>query len=194
MMLKQLLAARGIHYMVTRFGPKQLRSLAFDAKYERGDWNFAGEPSDELPSAVLAYARGGDLLILGCGSASILASLQPSAFSSVLGVDLSEEAIRLASRFANENVSFIVGDMVTLQLARPYDVILFSESFNYVPSSKQLDLLKRLSKQLKFNGTLIVTLAQPERYRAIIELIRGSFHVLEDRSFANSKRRLLVFR
>ena len=194
MLLKQILAARGIHYIVTRFGPKRLRSLAFDAKYERGDWNFTGEDSDELPSIVRAYARNGDLLILGCGRAAILASFEATEFSSVLGVDLSEEAVRLAGRFANGNISFVVGDMLNLQLSRLYDVILFSESFNYVPSSKQLDLLKKLSSQLKLGGAIIVTLAQAERYHAIIELIRGSFQMLEDRSFSGSKRHLLVFR
>lgn len=193
-MLKQLLAARGIHYMVTRFGPKKLRSLAFDAKYERGDWSFNRESSDELPATVRSYGHGGDLLILGCGSATIFASLPPLDFSSVLGVDLSEEALRRASRFANANVSFVAGDMVTFHLARPYDVILFPESFYYVPSSKQLGLLKRLCENLKPNGAFIVTLAQAERYRSIIEVIRGSFHVLEDRNFESSKRHLLVFR
>jgi SAM-dependent methyltransferase len=194
MKFKQLLAVKGIHHLVTRFGPSRLRSLAFDAKYRRGDWNFTGESSDELPSTVLRRARGGDLLILGCGSACILASFKPGAFSSVLGVDLSEEAIRLARRFANGNISFSVGDMTMFQCPKSYDVILFSESLNYVPSSRQLGLLKRLSDHLKPGGAFIVTLAQARRYHAIIEMIRGSFHMLEDQNFTGSERHLLVFR
>src|ERR1035441_9818662 len=123
MRLKQLLAAKGIHYFVTRFGPARLRGLAFDEKYRRGDWNFKGESSDELPSTIRKYLRGGDLLVLGCGGASILDSFNATEFSSVLGLDLSAEAVRLASRFARDNIIFQVGDMVTFQCGKDYDVI-----------------------------------------------------------------------
>lgn len=193
MRFKQLLATKGIHYFVTRFGPARLRGLAFDEKYRRGDWNFNGESSDELPAAIRKYSRNGDLLILGCGGASILKGFQPGTFASVLGLDLSAEAVRLAGRFAGKNISFQVGDMVTFQCPRDYDVILFSESLNYVPSLQQEEFLKRLVKHLKPDGVLIVTLAQAARYHAIIELIRSHFQVVEDRKFSNSERHLLIF-
>jgi|GEM_PF-987266 len=191
---KQLLAAKGIHYFVTRFGPTRLRSLAFDEKYRRGDWNFKGESSDELSSTIRKYLHGGDLLILGCGGASILDGFEPTAFSSVLGLDLSAEAVRLASRFARENILFQTGDMVTFQCPRAYDVILFSESLYYVPPSQQEEVLKRLVGHLKLGGVFIVTLAQSKRYHAIIELIRRCFQIVEDRKFSGSERHLLVFR
>jgi SAM-dependent methyltransferase len=147
-----------------------------------------------LPSTIRKYLRGGDLLILGCGGASILDSFEPAAFTSVLGLDLSAEAVRLASRFATENILFQVGDMVTFQCPKAYDVILFSESLYYVPPSQQEELLKRLARHLKPRGVFIVTLAQPKRYSAIIELIRRCFQAMEDHTFANSERHLLVFR
>jgi 2-polyprenyl-3-methyl-5-hydroxy-6-metoxy-1,4-benzoquinol methylase len=194
MKFKELLAAKGIHFFVTRFGPAWLRGIAFDQKYVRGDWNFKGESSDELPSIIRKYNNTGDLLILGCGGSSILESFAPGAFSSVLGLDLSSEAVHLASRFARENVFFQVGDMVTFQCPRLYDIILFSESFNYVPTSQQEKLLRRLSASLKPGGVIIVTLAQAKRYHAIIELIRHCFQMVEDRKFLNSERHLLVLR
>ena len=193
MRFKQLLAARGIHYFITRFGPARLRGLAFDEKYRSGDWVFKMD-SDELPPVIRTHLRGGNLLILGCGGASILESLKPAMFSSILGLDLSAEAVRLASRFARENVSFQVGDMVTFQCPKDYDVILFSESLYYVPSSQQEELLRRLAGHLKPGGVLIVTLVQAKRYHSIIELIRRRFQMVEDRKFANSERHLLVFR
>jgi SAM-dependent methyltransferase len=194
MKIKQLLAAKGVHYFVTRFGPAWLRSAAFDEKYRRGDWNFKRENSDELPSVIRHYLRGGNLLILGCGGASLLESFGPEDFSRVLGLDLSPEAVRLANRFAGKNISFQVGDMLTFQDASDYDVILFSESLYYVPSSQQAGLLKRLAKQLKTGGVFVVTLAQPARYHAVIELIRNRFQVVDDRKFPNSDRQLLIFR
>jgi hypothetical protein len=60
MRLKQLLAAKGIHYFVTRFGPARLRGMAFDEKYRRGDWSFKGRvrmncppPSENIYAAAI---------------------------------------------------------------------------------------------------------------------------------------------
>jgi len=191
---KKLLAAKGIHYLVTRFGSARLRSASFDEKYRRGDWNFKGDAGDELPSIIRKYLRGGAILILGCGAASILDVFEPTEFSSVLGLDLSTEAVRLANRFARANIVFEVGDMVRFQCPRNYDVILFSESFYYVPTSEQKKFLKRLAGNLKLGGVIVVTLAQSKRYHTIIDLIRGCFQIVEDRKFVGSERHLLVFR
>lgn len=193
MKFKHLLAARGIHYLVTRFGPARLRSLAFDEKYRRGDWNFKDDSCGELPAVVRRYVRGGDLLILGCGGSSILNSFRPNDLSSVLGVDLSEEAVRLASRYGSDRISFQVGDMVTFEFPRSYDVILFSESLYYLSVSVGKCLLSRLTGHLKSGGVIIVTLAQAKRYHSIIDMIRSDFRLFEDRKFVGSGRHLLVF-
>src|SRR5580704_15021259 len=124
MPFKRILAAKGIHYLATRFGPARLRGMAFDEKYKRGDWNFS-EDGAEMPLVVSKYLHGGDLLMLGCGSATLLGQFEPGAFRSVLGLDLSEEAIRQAREIKRENISFQVADMVTFPCPRPYDVILF---------------------------------------------------------------------
>jgi len=170
-----------------------LRSAAFDEKYRRGDWNFEGEASQELSSIVRKYLRGGDLLIMGCGSASILQGFDSTTFGSVLGLDLSTEAIRLANRFASDKVVFQVGDMTSFKCPRTYDVILFSESLYYAPAMEREALLRRLVRHLKPGGAFVVTLAQPKRYADIIEMIRRCFQISEDRPFCRSVRHLLVF-
>ena len=107
----RILNTKGIHYLVTRFGSRKLRSLAFDGKYRSGGWDGNADGGSELSEIVSSYLRRGDLLMLGCGSATLLRGLEPSGQNSVLGVDLSAEAVRLASRFANSRVSFVVQDM-----------------------------------------------------------------------------------
>ena len=115
-------------------------------------------------------------------------SFKATKFSSVLGLDLSAEAVRIASRYVTNNVLFQVGDMVAFQCPRDYDVILFSESLCYAPLSQQDGLLKKLAGHLKPGGAIVVTLAQAKRYNSIIELIRHRFQVVEERKFANSER------
>jgi 2-polyprenyl-3-methyl-5-hydroxy-6-metoxy-1,4-benzoquinol methylase len=191
--LNRLLAIPGIHYFVRRFGSAKLRGMAFDGKYQRGDWNFHSD-TRELPQIIQRYLNSGDLLILGCGSTSILADLDKSALKSVTGIDLSSEAIRLANRFASDRMSFRVSDMEAFESSSEYDVILFSESLYYVPLGRQLRLFRNLVRHLKSNGVFIVTLAEPERYSSILALIRTNYRLLEDRPFLGSTRHLIVFR
>jgi trans-aconitate methyltransferase len=191
--IKTVLAAKGVHFIVTRLGPQKLRSMAFDEKYRRGDWCFQSESQDELPTIIRHYLRNGDLLILGCGEASVLDGLDASAIHSALGIDLSREAIRRAGRHASRNVTFQVADMERFDCPRSYDVILFSESLYYVRTSRQIPLLKRLSLKLKPGGAFVVTLAEATRYQHILTGIRDTFRVIENRSFRQSTRHLVVF-
>lgn len=194
MNLRRLLAARGIHYLVTRFGPAKLRAMAFDEKYRQGDWRFSGDSTGELPVVVRRYLRHGDLLVMGCGGASILDGLEADGLNSALGIDLSEEGIRLASHYASKKISFQQADMTKFVCPRSYDVILFSESLNYVPLDGQAGLLSGLGASLKPGGVFVVTFAQSRRYHDMIESIRKHFTLLEDRNFPGSARHLLVFR
>jgi 2-polyprenyl-3-methyl-5-hydroxy-6-metoxy-1,4-benzoquinol methylase len=193
MRLNCLLNAKGIHYLIRRFGPTWLRSKAFDEKYQSGAWEFHSE-SKEMSAVATKYLRGGDLLMPGCGIAAILEGLDPSGFSSVLGVDLSEEGIRRARQFEGPKIAFQTGDMVQFQCPSDYDVILFAECLYYVGSSQQLKMLKNYASHLKPGGVIIVTFAQAKRYASILELIRQNFEVIEDRSFSGSSRHLMIFR
>jgi 2-polyprenyl-3-methyl-5-hydroxy-6-metoxy-1,4-benzoquinol methylase len=192
--IKRLLATRGIHFFVIKYGPQKWRSIAFDEKYRLGHWCFKSGGAAELASVIQQYLRHGDLLIMGCGGAGVLESLEPRALNSVLGIDISQEAIRLASRFVSDNVSFQLADMVTYECLQPYDVILFSESLYYVPLADQKSLLTRLAVHLKTGGTFIATFAQAKRYWKMIEGIRKNFSVIEDHTFPGSDRHLIVFK
>ena len=192
--LKRLLAAKGIHFLVTRFGPERLRGFAFDEKYGQGGWNFPAAGENELAAVVDRYLGAGDLLIMGCGGASILEGLDTKGLSSVLGIDISGEAIRLADHFASSRVSFLQTDMVKFVCPRSYDVILFSESLYYVPAAQREPLLQRLAEHLKPGGVIVATFSQAKRYRKIIRNIRRQFATIEARTFSASTRYLMVFR
>jgi 2-polyprenyl-3-methyl-5-hydroxy-6-metoxy-1,4-benzoquinol methylase len=194
MNFRRFLAARGVHYFVTRFGSRKLKVMAFDEKYRRGDWSFSPGAERELAEVARRYLQNGDLLMMGCGGASLLQGLQSHEFKSALGIDISEEATRLASRLSSDRISFQRADMLTFQCPCPYDVILFSESLNYVPVPDQVPLLNRLTANLKPNGVIIVTFAQAHRYKTILDRIRQHFVVVEDHTFPNSTRHLIVFR
>ncbi|HTS19763.1 MAG TPA: class I SAM-dependent methyltransferase [Verrucomicrobiae bacterium] len=192
--LQRLLALPVVHYLATRVCGGRIRSLSFDEKYRSGHWNFAGNDEAELIPVIAKYACRGHILILGCGTASIVQALGPENYATILGVDLSSVAIAEAMRYASEKVRFEVGDMVTYEPKEKYAVILFSESLNYVRNGQRLPLLKRLGNHLTADGCFVVTISQADRYAAILDMIRENCVVIEDRSFQGAHRHLLVFR
>jgi 2-polyprenyl-3-methyl-5-hydroxy-6-metoxy-1,4-benzoquinol methylase len=133
------------------------------------------------------------MLILGCGGCSILDGFSDSELKSVLGIDLSKEGIELAKRYSSKKVRFAVADMISYPYDGRYDVILFSESINYVPQSLRESFLARLAGHLKPGGVFVATLAQAQRYREILQSVRRSFLVQEDRTFLGTSRHLIVF-
>jgi trans-aconitate methyltransferase len=191
--LQKVLTLPGVHFLATRFGSDALRKQSFDEKYRDGTWNFAADRSSEMVALVEGYAQQGQILVLGCGTAAIASALDAGKFASLLGVDLSEEAIARARKQENEKIRFQVGDMLKHQCATSYDLILFPESIYYVSVFRRKRLLKRLAQCLTKGGRIMVTLAQPNRYAGTLRMIRRCFQVVEDRYFLESKRYLIVF-
>ncbi len=188
--LSRILKLPGIQYLATRFGNVRLRQWAFDEKFRSGEWNF--KPSNELAEVIDRYAEGGSILMLGCGSGSLVEGLNPTRYSKLIGVDLSDEAIRRANRNSGPGIQFIVGDMTRFSSAERFKVILLSESLYYVSWWRRRAFLSRLLELLERDGRIVITIAQPYRFARLIRMIRRNFHVLEDKAFQNSSRRLLV--
>jgi trans-aconitate methyltransferase len=191
---QKLLAMPVLHYIGTRFGAKAVKKKCFDEKYRNGEWKFENNCEPELVSVIEKYSRGGGILMLGCGPASVARILVPKVCSSFLGVDISLEAITRAQLQQAENIRFELGDFVKAEYSGRYDIILFSESLYYVNPLARRALLARLAGNLNEKGWIIVTIAQPLRYHGIIDMIRRHFNVVEDRRFDNSSRHLVVFR
>lgn len=191
--VRRILGARGIHHLATRYGWKNLRRLSFDAKYEKGDWVFTDENPD-LVHLVEKYSGNGNILILGCGTAPIARALKPESFQFLLGVDLSVEAINLAKRHASEKTHFECGDMVKYRSGQSFDVILFPDSIYYAHWFLRKRLLRRWSKHLTTKGRIIISIAQPVRYAAILKMARRSFKVEVDRRLETTHGHVMVFR
>jgi 2-polyprenyl-3-methyl-5-hydroxy-6-metoxy-1,4-benzoquinol methylase len=192
-MVKKLLTVRGVHYLVTRFGPSALQRSSFDQKFLSGEWNFT-EVCPELVSTVEKHAGGGDILMLGCGTGAIAQAMRRETYASFRGVDLSPAAIAIASRLANDQVHFEVGDMLTFQCPQDYNVILMSESLYYVHPLLRKKFLRNLSRRLTACGQIIVAIAQSSRYARLLGMIRRHFVVTEDRTLGAGERQLIVFR
>jgi len=192
---KKLFSLEGILFLITRYGNTAARRLALDGYYESGKWDYLeATHSKDVVQTVERYINKGALLDMGCGTGVVSTLLSPGSYSSYLGIDASEEAIRRAKQRSGDNVKFKINDFLETDFGEDiFDVILFEESLYYLPSGR-MDFCRKLRKHLAPEGVFIVTISNPIRYRSIITGIRDGFKIFEDRELGKSQRILLVFK
>jgi len=193
--LRKLCAVKGVHYLVTRFGPAPLRKIAFDEVYRSGRWDALDRKSSaDLVQAVQTHARGGRILDLGCGTGLLATSVPAGAYSEYLGVDVSAEALERAQAKANEKVHFALADIEKYRPPHAFDLIVFQESLMYVNPLSRQQVLQSYREHLAADGRFLVTVVQSARFAAMLNMIRERFRIIEDRTLENSRHwRLLVF-
>jgi 2-polyprenyl-3-methyl-5-hydroxy-6-metoxy-1,4-benzoquinol methylase len=146
---------------VLPYRPAEGGKQRFDAEYASGQWNYLRSTS-ELPrfGIVAAYCQhygdGGALLDIGCGEGLLRERLCHTAFSQYVGVDLSEEAIRLAAKIADEKTQFYVADASHFVPTGSFDVIVFNEILNYFDDP--LSVVSRYEEFLADTGVIVVSM------------------------------------
>ena len=142
---------------------------------------------------------GGSILDLGCGSGEPVARYLIERGFALTGLDASETLIGLCrERFPGQE--WIVADMRSLDLGRPFDGILAWHSFFHLSADNQREMFVRLAAHAKPSSALMFT-SGPEAGEAIGEwqgepLFHASLDpaeydaLLRDNGFAVVERRL----
>jgi SAM-dependent methyltransferase len=193
---KSILAIPGLHYLARRFGWAALRTAAFDAKHESGEWSGHREPQ-EFVDLVARYTAGRTVLVMGCGTNPLGRQMPEESYEWMVGVDVSPKAIKLARLNKMRGHIYEVADMRNSDISFLFcwTVVVFPESIYYLNPGDALTALRRHKKSLTFSGHLIVTISDPRRYGWALELIRQNFKVVEDRPICEGCRRhVIVFK
>lgn len=146
------------------YGPTKFKKALWDKEFSSDKWDFIDNTaSDCVYPHLEKYARGGDILDLGCGPGNTANELAESAYTTYVGVDISESALAKAVKRTNENGrasknTFVCSDFLGYMPTRDFDVILFRESMYHVPYGAVLELLDKYAKYLKSDGVFIVRL------------------------------------
>jgi SAM-dependent methyltransferase len=101
-----------------------------------------------------ARATGKSVLDLACGVGYGSAILKEAGAASVLGVDLSNEAIEYArARYAAERVEFRVADAATFTPEARFELVVSLETIEHVPNA--VGFVHRLASFVKPGGELV---------------------------------------
>lgn len=182
---------------LTSYGPSSIKKRLWDRDFAGGKWDFIDNTVGDCVYPYLGkYAKGGNILDLGCGPGNTANELAADAYRCYVGVDISRAALAKAVKRTQENGradknSFVVSDFLGYTPAQEFDIILFRESLYHVPFGQVKTILDKYSKNLKAGGVFIVRLyAGGDRPGQIkfrvarkIDLIKREFNIVEARQF-----------
>jgi SAM-dependent methyltransferase len=154
-----------------------------------------------LCDVVERYARGGDVLDLGCADGHVGLGLRPDRYSRYTGVDISDVAVAAAYELlrsvAPEREStnrFVACDVGTYVPDAAVDVVVFKDSLYYFPRPQLEAVLRHYQAFLKPGGAFVVEMDDIGRHHWIRDLIRQRFEVLEDHESTEKDFMTLAFR
>ena len=114
--------------------------------------------SDKKINIILDNAHisaGSRVLDVACGTGVLIPDYLKRGVSSVTGIDISTEMIKLAQqKFTQPNVHFICGDVEAAEVGTDFDAIVVYNAFPHFPAPQRL--IEHLAGLLKVGGMLTV--------------------------------------
>ena len=116
------------------------------------------------------------ILDAGCGEGLLAEKLKILPYKSYLGMDVSREAIAIATRRLGDDRSrFTVADAWAFETDEHFDVIVFNQSLYYL--TDPAGILKKYRAMLNPGGRIIVSMVDNARTRAVWRLIDPVFGI-----------------
>jgi len=191
------------------YGPSSVKKLLWDRDFSGGKWDFIDNTVGDCIYPLLEkYAKGGDILDLGCGPGNTANELAPDVYRRYVGVDISDAALAKAVKRTQENGrshknKFVNSDFLGFRPTQDFDVILFRESMYHVPYGQVISILDKYTKHFERDGVFIVRLYAGDistgkiKYRVTrkLNLIKREFEIIEAHQYdAPGMPTVLVFR
>lgn len=132
----------------------------WDEEYKAQMWDYLSDMTEYARYSIVygyirKFAAAEGTLDMGCGAGNLYDLLTEQEKPAYVGVDLSEEAIKIASRKTNEPI-FHCADINHYTPPRSFNVIVFNESLQYVPNTPAK--LLEYAEFLKPGGVIVTSL------------------------------------
>jgi SAM-dependent methyltransferase len=170
--------ARAIVFAATGYRPQQVTAETWDREYRDGQWEYLRK-MDSLAGlvSILGYCQflnPQSILDAGCGEGLLAEKLKILPYKAYLGMDVSKEAIAIATRRLGDDRSrFTVADAWAFETDERFDVIVFNQSLYYL--TDPAGILKKYRTLLTPGGRIIVSMVDNARTRSVWRLIDPVF-------------------
>lgn len=196
---------RAIFALFKRIGTSKIKQAVWDKEFVGGKWDYLdpenskASPSDIISDYVEKYSRNGNILDLGCGTGKTGREINIAKYTTYVGVDISDVAIKNAkTKCAKEGNritknEFYVSDILKYSSSDKYDIILFQESLPYFNKYQIRRMLKKYVQYLTDQGVIIIRLRDRNRYSWIIDLVEKEHRILDKYWPDDKKMTVIVF-
>ncbi|WP_028044058.1 class I SAM-dependent methyltransferase [Candidatus Stoquefichus massiliensis] len=138
---------------------KELSKQAFNQQALTYDHDIKGVHARKLYPHMLQemiHIYGQDILDLGCGTAELMYQvIREDSSRNIIGLDLSEEMLKIAENKLGNKATFILGDAEHLPFAdQSFDIVYCNDSFHHYPHPQFV--LSEVYRVLKPGGTLLI--------------------------------------
>lgn len=172
--------ARAMAFAVFGYRPQQVTPEKWDQEYRGGQWEYLRQ-MDSIAGlvSILGYCdflKPASILDAGCGEGLLAEKLKLLPYKNYLGMDVSKEAIALATRnLSDERSRFAVADAWLFETPERFDVIIFNQSLYYL--ADPVGVLHKYRAMLNPGGRIIVSMVYNSRSRALWRLIDPVFGI-----------------
>lgn len=172
--------ARAMAFAVFGYRPQQVTPEKWDQEYRGGQWEYLRQ-MDSIAGlvSILGYCdflKPASILDAGCGEGLLAEKLKLLPYKNYLGMDVSKEAIALATRnLSDERSRFVVADAWLFETPERFDVIIFNQSLYYL--ADPVGVLQKYRAMLNPGGRIIVSMVYNSRSSAVWRLIDPVFGI-----------------
>jgi 2-polyprenyl-6-hydroxyphenyl methylase/3-demethylubiquinone-9 3-methyltransferase len=156
------------------YRPERWSTSRWNTAYSTGEFDFMADLGERPRYAMLlSYlhlaATPPAILDVGCGPGILRGALGEMAFSSYVGVDLSEVVVNEAQRrWSDDRTRFELGDAATMMLPR-VDVVVLNEMLYYVAYPRAL--LRRVAATVHPGGLVLTSIWRHAGDRSLWRLL-----------------------
>lgn len=166
------------------YKPLSRSKQTWEQEFKDNKWDYLSDINQlSRYSIIIGYFNfwfeGGSILDLGCGQGLLLNRLNGINYELYVGVDLSEEAMKIAANIATNKAKFVCSEISSYEPDQRFDMIVFNESLYYL--DKPIVVIKKYKNFLSKDGKIIISMwDNKERNNKLWKDVDKSFKVVDD--------------
>ncbi len=170
------------------WGTYALKPKTLNRQWRDGRWAYMGGLAELGRYSIIAgyvshFHPGGSVLDAGCGEGLLAGRLGPAGYSRYLGLDISREAIDLATRHGFPDATFVQGDVRTYQPETRFDTVVLNEVLYYL--TDPIGVLDRIGRFVTPGGHLVGSMVVNENTAANWKALEGHLTFLDETVTSN---------